>query len=509
MQASNNTINATEYLDDTVRAHAEKVAVVQGEQRTTFGELHAHARQIATAIIQRDEHFRRPVAVFLPRSGNCISTFLGVLFSGNFYVPLDVNSPIERLNGILDDLSPLLLLTSSEQAQTAESLSVSRENVLLIDDVAGTIDETAIESRTSAMIDTDPIYIKYTSGSTGDPKGVVLPHRAVIDYIAWAQETYQLDHTDTIASQAPFTFDVSVQDIYLSLMTGARLLLVPDEYFVFPAQLVSYLAEQRVTWFCWVPSVLVNVCNFDLLAGADTSSLKWVTVLGEVMPTKHFKYWARHCPNATLVNTYGPTETAVASTFYILDREFDDDQPLPIGYACRNTEILVLNDDNRPARPGEQGQICIRGSSLALGYWNSPEKTSQAFAPLPLHSHYRENIYRTGDLGFRNDRGELMFSGRRDSQIKHMGYRIELSEIETVAAALDEIDHACVLYDPDRKAILLFYESKRELDRGDLRKRLSARLPTYMLPKTLKRVESFPLNPNGKVDRRRLLNDYN
>lgn len=501
-------INTIEYLVETCSQHPDRIAVRDATGSWTFAELDDASRRIAAHLIRLDSQHKRPIAVLLPKSAACVSAFLGVLYSGNFYVPLDPASPVDRLQRILKDLNPLCVISSGDHREKLESLLPDRGLCVDLDAVLASptaVDQAAISRRVATMIDMDPIYIKYTSGSTGDPKGVVLPHRAVIDYIEWAADTYQLSPEDVVGNQAPFTFDVSVQDIYLTLKSGATLLLIPEQHFIFPARLVQYLAENRVSFFCWVPSVLASVCHLNLLDGVDTSHLKWVTVLGEVMPTRPFRYWQQHCPSANLVNTYGPTETAIASTFYVLDRDFQDDEPLPIGIPCRNTEIVLLGDEDRVVAGGETGEICIRGSGLALGYWNDPAKTAGAFAQLPIQTHYPERMYRTGDLGHWNDRGELMFCGRRDSQIKHMGYRIELGEIEAAAGGLPGIQRVCVLYDPAKKAIILCYEGPSELDRAEVRRQLSTRLPSYMLPKSFRRTPNFPLNANGKIDRHALL----
>ena len=504
-------VHVAQYLQTTCNRWPDQPAVIGTDGSLTFRQLDQQARQIAAALIERTPQFRRPVAVLLPRSPTCVAVFQGVLYSGNFYVPLDPNSPADRLAKILNDLSPLAVVLLQHDRQKLEGALPLGTTVLELESTLAAESysaDDAIDQRLGQVIDTDPVYLKYTSGSTGSPKGVVLPQRAVVDYIEWAADFYQLTPQDAIGNQAAFTFDVSVQDIYLCLKTGAPLHLIPDSHFSFPANLVSYLDEHQISFFCWVPSVLVSVSKLDLLASADLPDLRWITVLGEVMPTRHFKYWAQHCPQATLVNTYGPTETAIASTFYVLDRAFEDDQPLPIGRACRNTEILILDEQRQPVDNHQTGEICIRGSSLALGYWNDIEKTANAFANIPHHRHFPEKMYCTGDLGYWNERGELMFVGRLDTQIKHLGYRVELGEIEAAASRIPEIQRACVLYDVAHQQLVLLYEADRELDRGALRKRMAQTLPAYMLPRAFHRLSSFPLSANGKVDRKRLQSQY-
>ena len=470
----------------------------------TFGELDDLASSVCAAIIERVEGANRPIGVFIPKSIDAVAAFLGILQSGNFYAPFDTGSPQPRLEKILATLEPAAIVTTSELAPRVAELELGGP-VLVVGEGQGEGDSAQLASRLEGVIDTDPVYVKFTSGSTGVPKGVALPHRAVIDYVDWARDEFEITADSVIGNQAPFHFDVSVQDIYLCFATGARLVLIPDGLFMFPVRLLEYVAQQGVTFICWVPSIVVNVANLNLLGRADHGHFETVAVLGEVMPTRQANHWIRHLPNARFYNTYGPTEAAVASTFFPVDREFDDREPLPIGRPCRNTGISLLGaDDALLTEPGAVGEICIRGSSLALGYWNAADKTSEAFVANPARQEYPEVVYRTGDLGTWNDRGELMFVGRRDSQIKHMGHRIEFGEIETVASSLQEIPACCVLYDDLKKEITLFYEAPDEIEAAMLRRTLAKHLPQYMLPRTFRRLDGFPLNPNGKIDRPQL-----
>jgi len=230
-----------------------------------------------------------------------------------------------------------------------------------------------------------------------------------------------------------------------------------------------------------------------------------VFFIGEVFPTRQLNYWRRHLPNAQFVNLYGPIETTVASTYFIVDREMADDEKLPVGFPCKNTDILILNDENQAVQGDEPGEICVRGSSLALGYFDNPERTAKGFIQNPLNPHYPEWIYRTGDSGYRNERGEIMLLGRKDFQIKHQGYRIELGEIEHAVLKIDGLRNACVVYNHHKKEIVLFYESKEELTPAFLREALLPLLPKYMLPTVFRWMETMPRNGNGKIDRARLV----
>lgn len=496
-----------DHLESTVRTHADRPAIVGDDGAVTFGELRANARHLAAALVRRGGAWKQPVAVYLPKGHRAIGAFLGCMYAGGSYTPLDVKQPVERTRRALEALGPRFVVTTAEHAGDLPS-DLDLVDLADLGPPPTEPEDAALQALLTRVIDTDVAYIKFTSGSTGTPKGVVLPHRAVLDYIDWSRSFFEVTDADVIGNQAPLTFDVSAQDIYLCLATGAKLLLVPESHFVFPVRLVEYVVEHRISWVCWVPSALVAVHKGKLLDGADTSSLRVVAVLGEVMHTRPFTYWKARCPQARLVNTYGPTETAIASTYWELDRHVPDDEPLPIGHPCRNTAVLVLAEDGSEVAPGEVGEICIRGSSLAAGYWRDAERTGAAFAAIPTHDGYPERIYRTGDLGTWNDRGELMFAGRLDSQIKHLGYRIELGEIETAAASLPDIHHACVLYDASAEKIALLYVADEDLSRGHLRRQLSALVPDYMLPRIAKRLPAFPLNANGKVDRNALAKEH-
>lgn len=289
------------------------------------------------------------------------------------------------------------------------------------------------------------------------------------------------------------------------LAKGATWVVVPEQLAMFPAKLVEFVAIQPINFIFWVPTIMVNIANLDLLAKFKLDHITKVFFIGEVFPTKHLNYWRRHLPHAVFVNLYGPIEITVACTYFIVDREFSDDDKLPVGFPCRNTEILILNDENQLAKVDEHGEICVRGSSLALGYYNNAERTAKGFVQNPLNPHYPELIYRTGDSGYWNSRGEIMFLGRKDFQIKHMGYRIELGEIEHAVLQVGGIRNCCVVYNQNKKEIALFYESDNELTPGSIREKLSPLIPKYMLPSVFSWMQQMPRNPNGKIDRAKLV----
>jgi len=502
-------VNVLEYFERSALARfRDKVAIRERAGQYTFGELERYAKNCAALILKRVEAANQPIAVFLPKSAQAVIAALGSLYSGNCYANLDVKSPPQRLKRVLQSLEAPVIVTNAAHASVLRAAGIEEKQLMLIErsisDKAD-YDDRLLQKRIELIIDTDPAYILFTSGSTGVPKGVIIPHRGIIDYIDWAKKCYDISDREVIGNQAPFFFDNSTLDIYLCFACGASLVLIPEDVFAYLLKLVEFIREMAVTTIFWVPPVLTSIANFKILDAVRLPPLKKILFAGEVMPTRTLNYWRRWYPKALFSNLYGPTEITVDCTYYVVERDFTDDEPLPIGFPCRNTDILILNEQHQPAAIDEPGELCVRGSSLALGYWNNPEKTAQAFVQNPLNSRYPERIYRTGDLVYRNHRGEIMFLGRKDFQIKHLGYRIELGEIEHAALQFEEIRNCCVLYNQNKKEIVLFYESGKELPPAFIRERLLSHVPKYMLPSVFHRLDAMPLNGSGKIDRQTLL----
>ncbi len=488
-----------EYLEKTAKAFPNKKAVCDAEASVTFGELWRDARRLATAIYDRNLK-NAPLGVYIAKGCKMVKAFSAINMSGNFYVPLDTKSPDTRVLSILTTLDAQCVIT--DQLHVTLLRSFFKGDVIVVEDIlAEEGDGIDVEMSLRGQIDTDPVYSIFTSGSTGAPKGVVVSHRGVIDYIDWALETFRIDHTTIIGNQAPFYFDNSTLDIYLMYAAGATLNIIPENYFAFPAKLIDYLNENQINFVFWVPFVLVNVANMSILDNKKPEYLRDVFFAGEVMPNKHLNYWRRSLPNCRYVNLYGPTEITVDCTYYEVDRAFSDDEPLPIGVPCRNSDVIILIDRQRRAKRGEQGELCVRGSSLALGYYNNPEKTATSFIQNPLQNHYPEIIYCTGDIVYENERGEIMYVGRADAQIKHNGYRIELGEIEAAVLGTKMVDNCCAVYDYKNKKIVLFYQNDAELNMAEFRKVLLTKIPRYMFPSECHRQSILRQNNSGKIDR--------
>lgn len=489
-----------EYLVNSAAKYPQKSAVQDSTGSITFSELLRSAFVIAD-VIKVQGLWRSPIGVYIPKGCHMVQAFAGINMSGNFYVPLDTKSPDTRIQSILKVLESEAIITDKAHEQQVRQMC--DKVVFVIEDVLENepLADADANQYLADQIDTDPVYAIFTSGSTGTPKGVVISHRGVIDYIDWAVGRFGFTSDAVIGNQAPFYFDNSTLDIYLMYATGATLDIIPEVHFTFPAQLVDYMNEHKISFVFWVPYALINVANYDVLKDQEMPYLKDIFFAGEVMPNKHLNYWRRYLPHCRYANLYGPTEITVDCTYYEVDREFADDEPLPIGKACRNSGVLILTDQKREAGVNEEGELCVRGSSLALGYYNDWEKTQQAFIQNPLNKHYPETIYCTGDIVYRNERGEIMYVGRKDSQIKHNGYRIELGEIENAILASKLVDNCCATYDFNNKKIVLFYQAEKEVSKGEFRKGVANRIPRYMIPTDYYREDALKQNGSGKIDR--------
>lgn len=499
-------INLIEYFIETTNRFPNKTAVVDGEKRITFGELDLRARQLAKVIVDACNCKNQPIAMFIPKCIEAVQTDLAITYSGNTYMNLDVKNPVERLGNILALIQPAAVVTNNRYKSIIEP--ILGESVKLINIEEGAADDEAPRQeyflgRNSDHIDTDPYCIINTSGSTGTPKGVVLNHKSFIDFMAQTFDEYKFTENDVIGSLSPVVFDIWSYELCLLQGKGASIVVIPDTWSAFPVKILQLMQEQKVSYIFWVPTIMVNIANMGLLEQVPLPSLRLCWFAGEVFPTKQFNIWRHNLPQMTFANFYGPIEITLDCVYYTIEREIADDEPIPIGKPFRNTGILILDGDNQNITDSnKEGELCIRGTSLAMGYYNNPEKTSAAFVQNPLNHSYPEIIYRTGDLVFINDRGEIVFKGRRDSLIKHMGYRIELGEIEHVIInTLKLVKNGCVVYNHQHKEITLYYEAEQELNVADFRKSIGNTLPKYMIPVVYHHLSELKRNTNGKIDR--------
>ncbi|MCI8299167.1 MAG: amino acid adenylation domain-containing protein [Lachnospiraceae bacterium] len=498
-----------DYLEESAERFPDKIVFADDKNEVTYREFQHQVKAVATGLAKQIPSERnRPVAVLIERKIESLTGFFGIAYSGNFYAPIDYQIPVKRIELMLETLKPVAVLVTASAGTVMDQVAYDGP-VLDLQTLQNTsADQDLLDEIARRRIDTDPLYAIFTSGSTGVPKGVLVSHRSVIDLIDNFKEEFGFDDTMVLGNQAPFDFDVSVKDIYSTLKNGGTMYVIPKMMFSMVARLIDYLNEKKINTVIWATSALRIVENLNVFSKKLPEYLKTVMFSGEVMPNKVLNYWRKYLPGVMYVNLYGPTEITCNCTFYKVDRPFADEEALPIGVAFQNTDLVLLDDKRKAeAEPGQVGEICIRGSSLALGYYNNEEKTREAFIQNPLNPMYPETIYCTGDLAQYAEDGNLMFVSRKDYQIKHMGHRIELSEIEIAVNALPFVEAACCIYDTSEEKIVLFYQASEKCDR-ELLKQLGKNLPKYMFPNRMEHFEKLPLNKNAKIDRTWLNENY-
>ena len=493
-------INLIELFEETVKCYPQKVAVIDKDREITFSALHQQSLRLASRLISMGIGQNKPVGVFLDKSIESVYANLGILYAGDFYMNLDIKTPAERIRNIIQLVEPAAIISTTRQIKPIEGIIPSTTQVILLDEADETadVDATAILRCLSTIIDTDPSCIINTSGSTGTPKGVVLNHKSFFDFIEWAIDTFHFGDDLVMGSLSPIVFDIYSFELCMLMAKASTLVVLPAHLAAFPAKILEVLEQHKVNFLFWVPTIMVNIANMDLLSAFKLESLKTVWFAGEVFPTKQYNYWHHHLPQTTFANLYGPIEITLDCTYYIINKEIPDEEPLPIGYPCRNTDILVLDDEDRLVKEAHvEGELCVRGTSLAMGYYNNPEKTAAAFVQNPLNKAYPEVIYRTGDIVCYSEEGLIMFKGR-----KHQGYRTDLGEIEHVIInTLKLVKNGCIVYNQAEKQITLFYEAEEEVPVTEFRLSIGKVLPKYMIPTAYHRLEQLQRNANGKIDR--------
>lgn len=495
--------NVLDYLENSAAKFKNKIAVIEEEQTISYEELYNMSKSVGTYFATNNIS-NELIVVFMDKGIDTLIAFFGSVYANCYYSLINPELPEVRINNIKETTDVKYIITNDEYEQTAKEYFKGL-NIINIKELKETnINEEALSISKNNHIDCDPLYVNFTSGSTGIPKGVVVSHRSVIDFIDKFTELFHFESNDIIGNQAPFDFDVSVKDIYSSIKIGATLVIIPKKYFSSPSKLLDYICDNKVTTLTWAVSALCLITTFHGLEYKTPKTVNKVIFSGEVMPLKHLKQWMEHLPKATFINVYGPTEITCNCTYHIIDRNRDYTDKIPIGIPFPNERIYLLNNENKLiTTPNETGEICVGGTCLGLGYFNNKEQTKKAFIQNPTNEKYIDLIYRTGDLGYYNEQKELMFSGRKDFQIKYQGHRIELEEIDKALMKIENVIRSCTIFEEEKSKLYGFYIG--DIDTKELHHKLKEILPIYMIPTKLIKLNEFPMTKNGKIDRKKLM----
>lgn len=493
-----------DYLYKSVKKHPQKRAVSYKDHFYTFAELAQRAQKYGQAILKvlPSTGTPNPIGVICSRDIEPIVAFLGVVYSGNFYVPLDPDAPKEKLKSIIEDSNMNVIIGCVDNNLLIEAIGFAG-TFISSESIPAEYDD---EYHNHISLQEDcPLYMIYTSGSTGKPKGVLKSHKAEISYIEAYCDTFQFSEDDIIGNQTPFFFDAAAKDIYLMLKMGITMEIIPTEYFPLPPELIQYLNQKKITVASWVPTVLSIVAQLNPFSEIVPETLKRVFFVGEVMPMKHLNKWREALPDIQYVNLYGQSELCGICCYYEVKGTFANDESLPMGIPLINCKIYLLDNETVVTEPGKIGEMYIVSDALAMEYYHDPEKTSASF----IMKNFGEGLvrcFKTGDLAQYDAEGNLVFASRSDFQIKHMGHRIELGEIETIAGALPEVARCCCLYNAEKKKIVLFCEltEGNDLSGVEIKSILKTKLSSYMVPWKVNIMDKLPLNANGKIDRQRL-----
>ncbi len=506
--------NVLEWLEKSATEYNNKTIYIDSENEITFGEVLHKSQAIGTALIQllsdgtnqgvQQGSVIKPVAVISGRNVKTPMAYLGVVYSGRAYAPLDAKLPIVRLQKILTTLQPAAIVVDAENAAVVEQITNKEEALAQIPTYRleeleqTTPDRDKLQCVRRTMVTTDPLYIIFTSGSTGNPKGVITSHESLMCYINAYSSIMGITKDDRFGNQAPLDYIAAIRDIYLPLKHGASTFIIPKEYFMEPANLFTCLNQNQVTSIGWSVSALTVPASLGAFEELQLNTLNKVCFSGSVMPCKYLKIWQEHLPEALFVNQYGPTEATASCTYYVVDHKVEEDEVLPIGGSYENYKVFLLTDENQEPQQGEEGEICVAGPILALGYYNDVERTAASFIQNPLNSLYQETIYKTGDIGCFTEDGTLWFKGRKDRQIKHMGHRVELDEVEYAANQVNGVDETCCIYKKEKEALFLFYSGSA--DKKEVILELRKVLPGFMVPRKVKQLDVLPKLANGKID---------
>lgn len=523
----------SQLLTESVARFPGLPAMRCGDTSLSYAELDALSGKMATALCENSIEVGDRVGIFMPKSVGSIAAIFAILKAGAVYVPIDWFAPIDRLAFIVKNCSMRALVSTTAGLDKISSTKSSVEPVvpfcLSLDSQPGQGSYSSVANSlafrediegkkqmapvTAEIIDKDLAYILYTSGSTGSPKGVMLSHQNALTFVNMAVDFFGITSNDTLVSHAPLHFDLSVFDVFCAIKAGGCVALLTEKEVAFPAAVLAAITKHRISVWNSVPSALIQLVQRTSLDSSVLSSLRLILFAGELFPAKYLRILMQKLPNAMFYNMYGQTE-ANSSTWYKVESMPElDGPPLPIGKPFPNYDVFALDGSGAiVSNPGTIGELYVRGTTVALGYWQDADKTSSNFVVNPLHSECPEIVYKTGDIVTRDENGNYVYIGRNDNMVKSRGFRIDLGEIESTLSNFSGVAQAAVVAVPDDELgnrIIGFVvpEIDKTISINELKEFCIYKIPRYMVPETFLIKTGFPKTSTGKVDRKMLLQD--
>jgi amino acid adenylation domain-containing protein len=502
--------------------HPEKEAVRFSGRSINYGELYTRASSLARVLKEQGVNRGDRVGIFMNKSLESAVSIYGIMMAGAAYVPLDPFAPTARVQYVIQDCGIQKLITNEMKLPQLRDLFTYGVGVDLLIGMdaqydlpvncvswGDVFDYPELLPFASNVIEQDLAYILYTSGSTGNPKGIMHTHRSGLSFAQWAADTYSLTSEDRLSNHAPLHFDLSTFDFFAASLAGAATVIIPEAVTKFPASLSKLMADEKISVWYSVPFALIQLLTHGKLEVRDLSALRWVLFAGEPFPTKHLRDLMAAIPHARFSNLYGPTETNVCTYYHVPPLSPESDEPIPIGKVCENVEGLVLDQEGNKAAQGEVGELLIRGGVVMRGYWGQPEMNQRGFFRRNVFNDYEDVFYRTGDLVQMQPDGNYRYLGRKDRQIKTRGYRVELDDVEVALLSHPVVEEAAVYPVPDNQGSNLIEaavttKNGGELTQSELIDHIALRLPSYAIPVNIEIKADFPRTSTGKINRREL-----
>jgi amino acid adenylation domain-containing protein len=511
----------TQLLDEAAERYPEREALRYSGQSLTYEELSRRSGNLASTLIQQGVRRGDRVGFYMEKSLEAVVAIYGIMKAGAAYVPIDPLTPLSRVAFIIQDCGLRYLISSESKSGQLQELHDRR---VALDCVIGVrsrdslpvrcipweeVHRTSTRAAGVTATEMDLAYILYTSGSTGDPKGVMHTHRSALSFALWAVETFGIGYEDRLSNHAPYHFDLTILDLFASAAAAASTVIIPEDVARLPATLAALISEEHLTVWYSVPFALMQLLQRGRLESLDLTALRCVLFAGEPFPPKHLHQLMQVLPQASFFNLYGPTETNVCTFYEVPAARDDEERPLPIGQACADTELLVVDAEDEPVAPDEIGELLVRSAATMSGYWNRPEQTERAFLRRSTRPPFQEVFYRTGDLVQLEADGNYQFLGRKDRQVKVRGFRIELDEIEVALLSHAAVAEAAVYLRPGvEETVSIETAVVARPGTGptalELSRYLSERLPSYAIPNPILIVDQLPRTSTGKIDRRTL-----